>query len=69
MELDVPPASPPMLGVGVDPPAGTSFVAATPPDAGAAAAGSPAEAWEAAGVVLAAAEGGPPTPLPADSCC
>jgi hypothetical protein len=49
MELVACPASPPVSGVGADPPAGTSSAAATPPDAGAVAAGSPAEAWEAVG--------------------
>jgi hypothetical protein len=50
LELDVPPVSPPTSGVGVmsevgaDPPAGTSSVAATPHDAGAAATGPPAGA-------------------------
>jgi hypothetical protein len=39
------------------------------PDAGAAAAGPPAGAWEDAGVVLAAAWGGLLAPLSADACC
>jgi hypothetical protein len=59
LELDAPPASPPVSKGGTDPPVGASFAAATPPDAGAAAAGSPARTWEAAGAVLAAAGGGP----------
>jgi hypothetical protein len=67
MELDVPPASPPVSGVGTDPPAGTSSATAMPPDAGAAAAGSLTGAWEAAGAVLATAEGGSPAPLSAYS--
>jgi hypothetical protein len=69
MELDAPPVSPPVLGVGEDPPAGTFSVAATPPDAGATAAGSPARAWEAGGAVLAAAGSGSPAPPSADSYC
>jgi hypothetical protein len=75
LELDAPPVSPPTSGVGAmseagaDPSAGISSVAATPPDAGAAAAGPPAGAWEAAGVVSAATRGGMPAPLPADACC
>jgi hypothetical protein len=44
-------------------------VAATPPDAGATAAGSPAGAWEAGGAVLAAAGSGPPAPPSANSSC
>jgi hypothetical protein len=69
MELDVPPMSPPVLGVGADPPAGTFFAVAMPPDAGVTVAGSPAGAWEAGGAVLAAAGSGPPaTPL-VDPCC
>jgi hypothetical protein len=74
LELDAPPVSPPVSGVGAmsevgtDPPAGTSSVTVTPPDAGAAAAGPPTGAWEAAGAVLAAAGGGPPAPFLADSC-
>jgi hypothetical protein len=46
-ELDATPVSPPtsevgtMSEAGMDPPAGTSSIAATPPDAGAAAAGPP----------------------------
>jgi hypothetical protein len=52
-----------------DPLAGASSVAAKPPNAGAAAAGSLAGAWEAAGVVSAAAEGGTLAPLPSDACC
>jgi hypothetical protein len=50
LELDAPPVSPPTSGVGMmleagaDPPAGTSSVAATLPDAGAAADGPPARA-------------------------
>jgi hypothetical protein len=73
LELDAPPVSSPVLGVGVDPPAGTSSAAetstatATPPDTGAAAAESPAGAWEAAGAVLAAAGSGPSAPPSADS--
>jgi hypothetical protein len=66
MELDVPPVSPPVLGVGTDPPAGTFFATATPPDA---ATGSPAGAWEAGGAVLAAARSGPPAPPLADPGC
>jgi hypothetical protein len=69
MEMDAPPVSPPVLGVGADPPAGTFSTAATPPDAGATAAGSLARAWEASGAVLAAAGSGPPAPPSADSCC
>jgi hypothetical protein len=69
MELDAPPASPRVSGVGANPLDGASAAAATPPNAGAAAAGSPTGAWEAADVVLAAAGGGSPTPLPADACC
>jgi hypothetical protein len=68
LELDVPPASPPVSGGGGSP-SWDLLRAATPPDAGAAAAGSPAGAWEAAGAVLAASGGGSPTPLPADACC
>jgi hypothetical protein len=68
MELDAPPASPPVSGVGTDPLAGTSSTVTTLPDAGAAAAGFLAEAWEAAGAVLALAGGGSPAPLPADAC-
>jgi hypothetical protein len=68
LELDAPPASPPVSGGGTDPLAGASSAAATPPDAGAAAAGSPAGAWEAAGAVLAAVRGGSPAPLPTDAC-
>jgi hypothetical protein len=67
MELDAPPASPPVSGVSTDPLAGTSSAVMTPPDAGAAAAGFPVEAWEAAGAVLAAAGGGSLAPLPADA--
>jgi hypothetical protein len=66
MELDAPPVSPPVLGVGADPLAGTFFIAATPPDASATAAGSPAGAWEAGGAVLATARSGPPAPPSAD---
>jgi hypothetical protein len=75
LELDTPPVSPPTSGVGAmskagaDPLAGTSSVAAMPPYAGVAATGSLAGAWEAAGVVSAAAEGGTPAPLPSDACC
>jgi hypothetical protein len=70
LELDAPPVSSPVLGVGADPPAGTSSTAtATPPDTGAAAAGSPAGAWEAAGTVLAVAGSGPSAPPSADSYC
>jgi hypothetical protein len=69
LELDAPPVSPPVSGVGADPSAGTSSATATPPDAGAAAAGSPAGAWEAVGAVLAAAGSGPLAPPSADSCC
>jgi hypothetical protein len=69
MELDAPPVSPLVLGVGADPPAGIFSTAATPPDAGATAAGSPAGAWEAGGTVLAAAGSGPPTPPSVDPCC
>jgi hypothetical protein len=69
MELDVPPVSPPVLGVRANPPSGTFSAAATPPDAGATAAGSPVGAWEAGGTILAAAGSGPPTPPSADSCC
>jgi hypothetical protein len=53
----------------MDPPAGTPSAIATSPDAGAAAAGSPAGAWEATGVVSAASGGESPAPLPADACC
>jgi hypothetical protein len=66
MELDAPSMAPPMVGVGVDPPAGTFFADAMPPDAGAAATGSPAGAWEASGAVLAAAGSEPPAPPLAD---
>jgi hypothetical protein len=38
--LDAPPMSPPVLGVGADPPARTFSTAVTPPDTGATAAGS-----------------------------
>jgi hypothetical protein len=69
LELEAPPTSPSASGGGKDPPTGASSAAATPPDAGAAAAGPPAGAWEAAGVVLAAIEGGSLAPLPADACC
>jgi hypothetical protein len=69
IELDVLPVSPPVLGVGGDPPAGTFSAAATPPDAGATAARSPAGAWEAGGAVLAAAGSRPPAPPSADPCC
>jgi hypothetical protein len=69
MELDVPPVSLPVLGVGADPPARTFSTAVTLPDAGATAAGSPAGAWEAGGAILAAAGSGPPAPPSADSCC
>jgi hypothetical protein len=69
LELDAPPASPPVSGVGTDPPAGTSSATVMPPDAGAAAAGPPTMAWEVVGAVLAAAGGGLPAPLSADSCC
>jgi hypothetical protein len=55
MELDAPPVSPQVLGVGADPLAGTFSAAATLPDAGATITGSPAGAWEAGGAVLAAA--------------
>jgi hypothetical protein len=68
MELDVPPMSPLVLGVGADPPAGTFSAATMPPNAGATAAGSPAGAWEAGGAVLATAESGPPAPPSADPC-
>jgi hypothetical protein len=53
----------------MDPLAETSSTAEMPPDAGVAAAGSPAGVREAAGAILAAAEGGPPAPPSADSCC
>jgi hypothetical protein len=69
MELDAPHVSRPVLGVGVDPPAGTFSASATLPDAGATTAGSPAGAWEAGGAVLAAAGSGPPAPPSADPCC
>jgi hypothetical protein len=69
MELDAAPASTPMVGVGTDPLAGTFSAAATLPDAGATAAGSPAGAWEAGDAVLAAAGSGPLTPPSADSYC
>jgi hypothetical protein len=59
----------PQCPEGRGPPAGTFFAATTLPNAGAAVAGSPAGAWEAAGVVLAAAGGGSPTQLPADAYC
>jgi hypothetical protein len=59
----------PVSRVGVDPLAGTSSTAETSPDACTAAAGSLAWAWEAIGAVLAAAGGGPPAPISADSCC
>jgi hypothetical protein len=59
----------PSVGVGTDPLVGTSSATATPPDAGAAAAASPAGAWEGVGAVLAAPRGGPPAPPSADSCC
>jgi hypothetical protein len=69
VELYAPPVSPPVLGVGTDPPAGTFSAAATPPDASATAAGSPAGAWEAGGAVLTAVGSGPLAPPSADSCC
>jgi hypothetical protein len=69
MELDAPLVSPPVLGVGADPPARTFSAAATPPNAGATAAGSPAGAWEAGGAILAASGSRPPAPPSADSCC
>jgi hypothetical protein len=69
MELDVPPVSPPVLGVGANPPAGIFSAAAMPPDAGATTAGSPAGAWEAGGAILAAAGSGPPAPPSVDPCC
>jgi hypothetical protein len=69
MELDAPPVSPPVLGVGADPPAGTFTASTTPPDAGATTTGSPAGAWEAGGAVLAAAGSVPLAPPSADSCC
>jgi hypothetical protein len=69
LELDAPPASPPASGGCADPPIGASSATATPLDAGAATAGPPAGAWEAAGVVLAAAGGGSLAPLLADACC
>jgi hypothetical protein len=69
MELDAPPVSPPVLGVGADPPARTSAATTTPPDAGASATGSPSGAWEAGGAVLATARSGPPAPPSSDSYC
>jgi hypothetical protein len=69
LELDAPPVSPPVSGVGVNPPAGISSATVTPPDAGAAAAGSSAGAWEDVGAVLAAVGGVPPAPPLVDSCC
>jgi hypothetical protein len=54
MELDAPPASPSMAGVGA---VGTSSAAAMPLDVGAAAAGPLAGAWEPGGAVSAAAAG------------
>jgi hypothetical protein len=69
LELGMPPASPPVSGVGTDPPARTSSAAATPLDASVAAAGSPAGAWEAAGAVLEAAGVRLPAPPSADSYC
>jgi hypothetical protein len=65
----VPPASPTVSGGGTDPPARTSFAVVTPPNVGATAAGSPARAWEDAGVVSAVAMGGSSASLPADACC
>jgi hypothetical protein len=69
MELDAPPRSPPVLGAGAGPPAGTSSTVVTLPDAGAATAGPPVGNWEASGAVPAVAGCAPPTPLSADSCC
>jgi hypothetical protein len=69
MELNAPPVSPPVLGVGADPPVGTFSTAATPPDTGATAAGSPAGAWEAGGAVLTVAGSGLPAPPSTDPCC
>jgi hypothetical protein len=68
LELDAPPASPPVSEGGTDPLAGASSAAATPPDVDVAAAGSSDGAWEATDAVLAAARGGSPAPLPADAC-
>jgi hypothetical protein len=48
---------------------GVTSATTTPLDAGAAAAGSPAGAWEATGAVLAATRGGSLAPPSADSCC
>jgi hypothetical protein len=59
LELDAPPVSPPVSGVGANPPVGTSSATTTPPNTGAAAVGSPAGAWEVIGAVLAAAGSGP----------
>jgi hypothetical protein len=68
MELDVPPRSPPVLGAGAGPRAGTSSVVAAPPDAGASATGPPVGTWEVGGAVPVAAGCAPPTPLSVDSC-
>jgi hypothetical protein len=68
MELDAPPVSPPVLGVGADPPAGTFSAAATLAETGATTAGSPAGAWEARGTVLAAGGSRPPGPPSTDPC-
>jgi hypothetical protein len=69
VELDAPPVSPPVLGVGADPPAGTFSAAVMLPDAGATTAVSPVGAWEAGGAVLAAAGSGPPAPPSVDPYC
>jgi hypothetical protein len=66
LELDV---SPPVSEGGTNALAGASSTAATPPDAGAAAAGSLVGTWEAADAVLATAGYGPPASPLADSCC
>jgi hypothetical protein len=80
MELDAPPVSPSMAGVGA---VGTSSAAAdgvlddiaiveaaVAVGVGPAAAGPPVGAWELGGAVSAAAAGGgSPAPLPADACC
>jgi hypothetical protein len=68
LELNVPPVSPLVSGVGANPPIGTSSATTTPPNAGTTPAESLARAWEAASTVLVAAGSGPPAPPLVDSC-